>query len=841
MAIGSVLLQSDRVRRASVNIPEEDFFGDITDLFARISLDQSNGGGSIGIIEEAFVAAAERLLANAGAGFDKVGQRFAGLAASLESAVPGFAAGFDSSDPGKIASSLEQMLLKFAQVIDGFTPDHLRKALTNSFDVLRTDLGLSEDFVTAQVKALFRDVIARLALAPALPSAELRDNRLEIIALLRRIMRKLLDEFALPEINTAHLADELTVWMRLAGIDRMAEELKAFADGLTDLVTAGMTVQDAVSLRLKVRLEAHTDGPSPGGGNGKDDPPTPAPAAATQRAQYAWYATWLLEHRKQFLATRWWPGDKVLVSGDKTQITLGSETLGTGTDLDWSKALIFQPNVSPDFTFRSLPPGFLEGWTKYSSLFSDAMEIFFNWFFYRRCHPWATIANTTLIVGDGVTNVALNAPISGTNVVLKSWNDFTLRAATNFAFSFEGIGDAADQGFVFWILFLFSANNLKTYFFWRWPKLLHDAVLSAFTLINHDPPTGPGADDASRPLNRDCMDYICRFFNEIVTMIFVNFPSRKEYITPERNPTLFGWWLGLGAVASFFGVSIGWAAGHAFLRFQDKMSAETLGRTMLNSLLQSWATFWPYYYIFQEGSTKDGTYNAGRPDFPGYPDKSTSPYRLPYASGQCRQCVQGNQGMFSHNEQNPASQIYAVDFAMSAEEILAARGGTVVDFFDWVPDGTRNTVNIPVTAAPNQSTQQSWNFVAIRHDANVAGHDRDETTTTPLTTFAVYGHGRTGSVRQIFATRLGLTLAAITPANIIGQVVQQGQPIMLAGHTGISAFNHLHMHVVPDWTLPAGSAQFSGRETIPFVFSDVSGNGVCRSGRYFESTNTRIP
>src|SRR5258706_11571175 len=142
MAIGSLLLQSDRVRRASVNIPEEDFFGDITDLFGRISFDQGNGGGSIGLIEEAFVAAAERLLANAGAGFDKVGQRFAGLAASLETAVPGFAAGFDSSDPGKIASSLEQILLKFARLIEGFTPDHLRAALIDLFDMLRTDLGL---------------------------------------------------------------------------------------------------------------------------------------------------------------------------------------------------------------------------------------------------------------------------------------------------------------------------------------------------------------------------------------------------------------------------------------------------------------------------------------------------------------------------------------------------------------------------------------------------------------------------------------------------------------------------------------------------------------------------
>src|SRR5205085_3751295 len=124
---------------------------------------------------------------------------------------------------------------------------------------------------------------------------------------------------------------------------------------------------------------------------------------------------------------------------------------------------------------------------------------------------------------------------------------------------------------------------------------------------------------------------------------------------------------------------------------------------------------------------------ATRADFPGYPDKSSSPYKLPFAEGQCRQCVQGNQGMFSHNEQNPVSQIYAYDFAMSAEEILAARDGTVVDFFDWVPDGTQNSTSIPAgTVGPGQSTNQSWNFVAVRHDNNLAGHDRKESGGVPF-------------------------------------------------------------------------------------------------------------
>jgi hypothetical protein len=203
--------------------------------------------------------------------------------------------------------------------------------------------------------------------------------------------------------------------------------------------------------------------------------------------------------------------------------------------------------------------------------------------------------------------------------------------------------------------------------------------------------------------------------------------------------------------------------------------------------------------------------------------------------------------MVTHNEVNPVSQIYAYDFAMPVEEIQAVRPGTVVDFFDWVPDNTQQpTSSPPGAAAPNQTNNQIWNFIAIRHDrenggAPVPGYDRDEN--GPTLTYAVYGHGRNGSVRQLFATKLGIPAAAITPANIIGQAVQQGQPIMLAGHTGISAFNHLHLHVVPDWTNRQSSPNVSnaGRETIPFVFSDVPGDGVCKSTHYYTSGSPRNP
>ena len=55
--------------------------------------------------------------------------------------------------------------------------------------------------------------------------------------------------------------------------------------------------------------------------------------------------------------------------------------------------------------------------------------------------------------------------------------------------------------------------------------------------------------------------------------------------------------------------------------------------------------------------------------------------------------------------------------------------------------------------------------------------------------------------------------------------VKQGMPIMLAGSTGISFNNHLHMHVIPD---PEQRSAHSYRQdfigngnSMPFVFADV--------------------
>jgi hypothetical protein len=112
-------------------------------------------------------------------------------------------------------------------------------------------------------------------------------------------------------------------------------------------------------------------------------------------------------------------------------------------------------------------------------------------------------------------------------------------------------------------------------------------------------------------------------------------------------------------------------------------------------------------------------------------------------------------------------------------------------------------------------------------------HDRDRNN-VPTVTYATYLHGTKQGVSEVWAEKLGVDVSTITTRHIRGQAVQQGEPIMKAGDTGRSAYNHLHLHLKPQIM---GS---EGNYTIPFVFADVDeDDGVPRSLDPYESGNER--
>lgn len=144
-----------------------------------------------------------------------------------------------------------------------------------------------------------------------------------------------------------------------------------------------------------------------------------------------------------------------------------------------------------------------------------------------------------------------------------------------------------------------------------------------------------------------------------------------------------------------------------------------------------------------------------------YPLADTSPYRLPWRTGEAHLCIQGNRAIVSHRGWDE----FAYDFTMpEGTAICAARSGTVIGV---VQEHDGNGYHWPN------------NWVALRHEDGTLGY---------------YLHiQKQGSrVKQ-------------------GDFVAQGQVIAASGNVGNSMLPHLHFHVT----------DADRKHTLPITFSDV--------------------
>jgi hypothetical protein len=397
--------------------------------------------------------------------------------------------------------------------------------------------------------------------------------------------------------------------------------------------------------------------------------------------------------------------------------------------------------------------------------------------------------------------------------------------------------------------------------------MLREAMLSFITLWNHDGPD-TGGPDATAPDNRSLTAGLLNVFELVMNIVLVKGgPIEPKYYGPvttfksDRVEDLgvtvwLGYVVGLGiafgCITGFLGTLVIWAilnaAGSTVARLD--VLIKNIAKSVLKSVALLPATTWS---TWMENATEGGRLNLeGGMPFRGYPSQDTSPYKLPWEAGTTWMCGQGNLGGSTHNLINPlAAQTYAYDFMLDMDEdVLAARDGTVVDFFDWVPGATADLTPRPGFEEALFGTQptgsDSWNFVAIRHDPDEHDHDRGESGVA-ITTYAVYGHGRFGSVRATFEAR------GVGESGVIGTRIRQGEPIMSAGSTGdSSSINQVHMEVrqgppLADLPLsPTGPQdpavvpvdRASYGITIPFVFADA---GNPQSSEWVQSGNERVP
>lgn len=400
------------------------------------------------------------------------------------------------------------------------------------------------------------------------------------------------------------------------------------------------------------------------------------------------------------------------------------------------------------------------------------------------------------------------------------WMEILVKALISLLTGLESSHDCNGEGQgLFWLTLMgkdFSEGMLYS----NWPARLRQGILSILTLVNADPVGKP------QSVNHNQTEGLSMLFGELYSWILATFSGRENFGFPAHDGGTFfwvSWWVGgfvSGALAAVTGNLVGWAISHGEQPDGTDSdltlpSWEAWTMSFVEAIITSWLKHPVYNYLIWNGATDDGKIGQDisenwREDFPGYGDKSTSPYLLPYKKGDIRQCAQNHLGPWSHNPNT--KQIYAVDWDHDQDmEVLSVRAGTVSDWHDEYHD----------------HTELSANTLSIAHDLTdpVPGHDRDHLSDAILTT-AKYVHGAHFGVRHVFA------LMGIPEAFITGSIVDQGMLVMLAGDTGMSWYNHLHMHI--------GTAN---AKSIPWVFGDSNSeiDGILSDLTWYESDNERVP
>src|SRR5262249_10917969 len=154
------------------------------------------------------------------------------------------------ADAHEILAGGEQLFALLAELANALTVDQLRATLDRALTILTEDLGLTNEYVQAQVAALFDESIRQLRSPPAETYEAARANRLEIAALLRRVHRDLQGLFVLPALNADKLAGPLFDLLRKLNVDDATRRAGVASTAAKDALTAGVALTDLVPFSM---------------------------------------------------------------------------------------------------------------------------------------------------------------------------------------------------------------------------------------------------------------------------------------------------------------------------------------------------------------------------------------------------------------------------------------------------------------------------------------------------------------------------------------------------------------------------------------------------------------
>lgn len=697
---------------------------------------------------------------------------------------------FSSASAGM--QGIGRLLLMMADLLEHLTVEEIEGQLKTLLRIFTDDLGLTKARIVGMLNQAV-DVIVQKMKGDYLGGdvSEQAHNEYLIgcyLEKLRRFVEEEGEDFDL-DFDLGRIAVLLADFIRQTDWEKVRLAAQEMLETAGNIATALGILMDIFSGKFNVTVEVEVEVNGKVAGSGK---------AGFVADPVSWYATWF---------------DRRVGHTNAVGVVDRSD-------------LAAEP-FFPRMSFKNLTPEFMEEFALWSDAVVDQIEAILH---LRSIQPKDWVNNSVQATLQSVKSL-MTMLVSRNND--QSWVDayrifgnwyfeYAVTLGTTFLTSLESahLKSGDGQG-IFWVTLL-GKDFVESLLYNNWASRLRQGLLSFFTLLNADPVGKPSSE------NHQKVEGFAMVFGEIFSWIGATYTGRSHFGLPAHGGPkafilcyLFGWLTSYaGAIGGWF---LGWAISHSQQPSGTSMDltypkGESFGWMSLEALLAGLVKYPIYNYLLWNGNTAGGTFGFDNSvpripkTFHGYPPKASSPYRLPYAAGEVRQCAQGNNGVWSHNQNT--NQVYAFDWDHDhGMDVLAIRGGTVADFSDVMHDHTTLTANT----------------IDIRHDDILEGvipnpiHDRDWTD-APVVTTANYIHGAHYSIRHIFAA-MGIPIG-----NIKNTPVSRGQLVMFSGDTGMSFYNHLHMHVGSDNAM-----------SLPFVFGDApEDNGVLRDLNWYWSQNTRI-
>ncbi|MCB9232790.1 MAG: hypothetical protein H6581_14055 [Bacteroidia bacterium] len=786
MALNHILYRPQVLER-SISPVDQRMIEELLELISRMLSDGLHGGRARQKLEEGLKEAMQSLIQEMQTRLANATQNFMALINPMILAFQGLANAFNQiQNPSDGVHAMAQLLLLLADLLEGLSAQAIEEKFAALINIVTVDLGLTRERMIQFVNNAIDIVIQKMKEDFIQGDhSEQGHNEYLIGCYLEKLKRLVNDQMNQIELNLdlSQISAMLVNFLSNQDWDRIrAEAAKILKDAGNTAESIGI-LMDIFSGKFNVTVEVNVETE---GGGGLDP--------------VSWYATWF---------DRRVGHTEAVGVADRNKLE----------DEDFFSRMSFKKEW--------LSPTVMENLAHWSDVAVDAAEFGMH---LRSVQKRDWVSN--------VANLSLNA-IKGIITALIGYNDdedwvkayrvfgnwYFEQAVTlgvNFLTSMQGAHFKTGDGQWIFYFTLLGKDYVENLLYNNWASRIRQGLLSFFTLLNADPLGKPTSE------NHHKVEGFSMFVAEVFSWILAAVPGRKNFGFPATGGAgkFVGLWI-MGWLGSYVGAVAGWFISWGISHSQQpegtsmdvtKPSDESMGWLSLEALLAGLFKHPIYNYLIWNGSTENGHYGKNRDgsdfkEFKGYPPKEGSPYKMPYPSGDVRQCAQGNNGVWSHNQ--ATNQIYAYDWDHDHwMEVLAIRPGYVEKYMDIYPD----------------HTTEGGNGIEVWHNHHTEGGGKDpvydrDWTDDPVLTTADYHHAAHYGVRYAFARR------GIPSDRINGLPVVQGQHIMHSGDTGISFYNHLHLMV-----------KSNNAYSLPYVFADVDEeNGVCRDLTWYESGNERLP